>query len=223
MTTALGFPAFPPQRAGKSFAATWWGRAWVEALEETVLDRTLTQAGRAYAKRGLLGPLGLSPGRIAAAAEDHHAVVKVPTLSDAEWVAFADAVTARAGNLAALLSGDLPRDILEEVPILPWTLDFECDCGGWECRHALGLAYQVAWLLDEDPFLLLLLRGRDRAAVLAAPPAGEPARSVFARTPGPLPERLPPVPPPTGLDGAALAAARTARELLGWDSVGGGR
>ena len=59
-------------------------------------------------------------------------------------------------------------------------LEPECDCPdwGWPCKHAAALCYQIARLLDVDPFVLLLMRGRGerelmeelrrRNAVLAA-------------------------------------------------------
>jgi uncharacterized Zn finger protein len=44
----------------------------------------------------------------------------------------------------------------------------ECDAGGQPCAHALGLATLLAWSMDTDPYLLLLLRGRTREALLDA-------------------------------------------------------
>jgi hypothetical protein len=56
------------------------------------------------------------------------------------------------------------------VPLLPGIgdLDPSCTCDSWElpCQHAAGLSYQTGWLLDEDPFVLLLIRGRSREALL---------------------------------------------------------
>ncbi|MCZ0982668.1 hypothetical protein O1L60_37395 [Streptomyces diastatochromogenes] len=39
-------------------------------------------------------------------------------------------------------------------------LEAECGCEAWDhCPHTAALCYQVARLLDEDPFVLLLMRG----------------------------------------------------------------
>jgi len=74
-----------------------------------------------------------------------------------------------------LLDGEMPHDLVEEaadagVALLPGIgdLDPTCTCDAWElpCRHAAALCYQVAWLLDADPFVLLLLRGRSRDELL---------------------------------------------------------
>ncbi len=246
---ARGFPAFPPQRAGARFATTWWGRAWVQAMEETSLDHTLLRKGRAYAKTGQLGPITVSPGRLAAVAEsEYDTVVRVEQLGDAAWERFLDQVAAKSGHIAALLDGDMPHDLVEAaeyagVPLLPAVGDLEPECGcpdwGHPCKHAAALCYQASWLLDADPFVLLLLRGRGErelvealqrrgapsarpAAVAGVPVARAYAMGVPALPDPPLvevPRTLPIWAPAPGVDVAALAglaasAAARARELL---------
>lgn len=167
---ARGFPAFTPQRAGARFATTWWGRAWTTALEDTSLDQTLLRKGRAYAKTGRLGPITVSPGRIAAVAEhEYDTVVTVEQLGDDAWRRFLDQVASQAGHIAALLDRDMPHDLVTAaedaaVPLLPAVGDLmpECSCPDWghPCVHAAALCYQASWLLDADPFVLLLMRGR---------------------------------------------------------------
>lgn len=133
-------------------------------------------------------------------------------------------------------------------PLLPviGDLDPSCTCDAWElpCQHAAGLCYQVAWLLDSDPFVLLLLRGRSREDLLDqlqsrsgtepadAPPAGVSAADVLSEPVGALPD-VPDLPgkvtldelavsgiePPQGFAPATLPllvldAARRARALL---------
>jgi uncharacterized Zn finger protein len=70
--------------------------------------------------------------------------------------------------LAGRSGRDMPHDLVEaaaaaDVPLLPGIGDLqpECDREGWElpCRHAAALCFQAAWLLDADPFVLLLSRG----------------------------------------------------------------
>ncbi|MFG1709822.1 SWIM zinc finger family protein [Nonomuraea sp. M3C6] len=246
MNAARGFPAFPPQRAGARFATSWWGRAWVKAMEDTSLDQVLLRKGRAYAKTGQVGPITVSPGRIAAVAEsDYDTVVRVEQLTDAAWERFLDQVAAKAGHIAALLDRDMPHDLVEAaadaaVPLLPTVGDLEpeCSCPDWghPCQHAAALCYQTSWLLDADPFVLLLVRGRGQRELIEAlqqrdTPApvlsGVPAGAAFAMGVPPLPEPPPydvPYTPPAlepapGVDVTALgvlaaSAAWRARELL---------
>ena len=175
--TAVGFPAFPAtQRRPGRFARTWWGNAWLQAMEDTSLDLGQLKRGRRYAYAGLVGPITASPGRIAAQVygEDgslYNTVVLVDRLTAEQWRRFLDEVAGKAGHLAALLDRDMPRDLVTaaddaDVPLLPGIGDLqpECDCDGWElpCRHAAALSFQTSWLLDADPFVLLLLRGLGR-------------------------------------------------------------
>ena len=109
-------------------------------------------------------------------------------------------------------------------PLLPGIgdLDPSCTCDGWElpCQHAAALCYQVGWLLDADPFVLLLLRGRTREDLLdelqtsAAQPAeaGVDIADVLAGTPGDLPEP-PELPAKVGPDELAVAGIEPPGDL----------
>lgn len=210
-----GFPAFPPAKRHGRVARTWWGNAWVKALEDTSLDQEPLRRGRAYAYAGRVGSVTVSPGRLAAPVEEPEATyqtrVFVHRLGEDEWARFLDEVAAKAGHLAALLDGEMPRDLVRAaadagVPLLPGLGDLEpeCDCDDWElpCRHAAALCYQAAWLVDADPFVLTLLRGRSASELVdglqrraPAPPAAAvtPVAAAYAAEPAPLPEPLPPV------------------------------
>jgi uncharacterized Zn finger protein len=227
MTEVLGFPAFPQGvRRIRHFAQSWWGRTWLAAMEETALDHEQLRKGRRFAYGGRVGSITVSPGRLAATVygDDgtaYRTEVQVERLTDAQWDRFLGAVAAKAGHLAALLDGDVPHELVEAaqdagVRLLPGLGDLQphCSCPDWEfpCRHAAALCYQSAWLLDQDPFVLLLLRGRGAAALLGdlrrhlpAPQSAAP-RSPAARSGTPAGAAyaapvaaLPPVPP--GLPG----------------------
>ncbi len=209
MSAAKGFAPFPAQRGRSTRGRSWWARAWVQAMEDTSLDNGQLKKGRRFANSGQVGTITVSPGRIAAiveAPEDRYeSAVLVEQLSDDDWNRFLDEVGSRAGHIAALLDGDMPHDLVSAaedagVQLLPGIgdLDPSCTCDAWElpCQHAAGLSYQVAWLLDDDPFVLLLLRGRSREDLLdelqrrattgttPAQPDATPARQVVAEVPG---------------------------------------
>ncbi|GAB2945434.1 hypothetical protein GCM10027280_37900 [Micromonospora polyrhachis] len=172
-----GFPAFPPTGRGGRRARTWWGTAWVRALEDTALDREPLRQGRRYAGSGRVRAITVSPGRIAALVHDttedvdYQTRVRVEPLTDAEWDRFLDEVAGRAGYVAALLDREMPCELVaaaDDAGVrLLGDLHPDCDCPDWEfpCRHAAALCYQVSWLLDADPFVLLLIRGRSEQQV----------------------------------------------------------
>jgi uncharacterized Zn finger protein len=241
-----GYPAFPK---GPRRARTWWGQTWLQAVEDTSLDQGQMRLGRKFAVAGVVGTITVSPGRLAAAVYDvedtYQTSVSLTPLSDAEWGRFLAQVAAKAGHIAALIDGDVPHDLVSAaddagVQLLPGIgdLDPECTCPGWElpCRHAAALCTQASWLLDADPWVLLLLRGREQDEVLAelrlsddreVRSPGFLATEVFAAPVAPLPAPPPvvepgPMPvfdPVLGVDVEALRwlvadAAARARELL---------
>ncbi|MEU1038480.1 SWF or SNF family helicase [Streptomyces sp. NPDC005907] len=172
------FEALPPA-SGRAFAGTWWGRAWLKALEDAALDSVQVKAGRGLVRAGAVGAVSVRPGRITAVVQDrdgttHRADVLLRELSEEQWGRLLGIAVERAGHVAALLDRVMPLDLVEDgaaagIELLPGLgdLEAECDCGAWDhCRHTAALCYQMARLLDQDPFVLLLLRGRGERALL---------------------------------------------------------
>jgi uncharacterized Zn finger protein len=216
------FPAFPPGAsagAAAPFAGTWWGNAWVTALEEGALDAKRLARGRSYAQQGHVDAITVTPGLVLAYVQGsrprpYRVQVRLRTLDDAEWARFLDAAAERPGHIAALLDKELPQSLADcAVPLLPGPRDLEphCSCPdrGHPCKHAAALCYQTARLLDADPFVLLLLRGRGERELLDALSrlsAARAARAAQEQQPAPFPgvraaeavaaRRLPPLPPP---------------------------
>ncbi|MGW7530090.1 SWIM zinc finger family protein [Streptomyces sp. NPDC054783] len=216
------FPEFAPREAtdeGVPFAGTWWGNAWVAALEQGALDPKRLVRGRGYADQGHVDAITVTPGLVLAYVRGsrprpYRVQVRVRTLEDADWARFLDAAADRPGHIAALLDKELPQSLADcGVPLLPGPGDLvpRCSCpdSGHPCKHAAALCYQTARLLDADPFVLLLLRGRGERSLLDAlsrRSAARAARAAQERQPESLPgvraadalapRRLPPLPPP---------------------------
>ncbi|MFC5144407.1 SWF or SNF family helicase [Streptomyces aureoversilis] len=218
------FEALPPERV-RSSARTWWGRAWLKALEDTALDGQQVKAGRRHARAGAVGAVSVRPGRITAVVRDrdgtpYRADVVVQEFGTADWERLLELVAGQAGHIAALLDRDIPPHLAEDalaagVELLPGIGDLEpeCTCGAWDhCAHTAALCHQMALLLDQDPFVLLLMRGRGERELLeqlqarnaargsgggpgqdAEAPSGVPAAEAFATAAfvAPLPD-----PPP---------------------------
>lgn len=176
---ALRYPARPARR-GSVRARTWWGKAWVRAIEEAAYAEEDLRKGRTLSRSGRIGAIGISARGFVAAVEDQDGMWAVsgqlPALGQQEVDAFCEAVEAESGRVGALLSGELPIDLVEHaeeagVELLPYGGDLatSCSCDHWvdPCAHALAVLYQLAWLIDDDPFVLLHLVGLSRAALLA--------------------------------------------------------
>ncbi|MDW4909970.1 SWIM zinc finger family protein [Streptomyces sp. ADMS] len=209
------------ERAG--FAESWWGNAWVAALEEGALDAARLVRGRGYAEKGHVDAITVTPGLVLAYVQGsrprpYRVQVRLRTLGDKEWERFLDAAVERPGHIAALLDKEMPQSLADcGAPLLPGPGDLEplCSCpdSGHPCKHAAALCYQTARLLDADPFVLLLLRGRGERAVLdelsrrnaaraaqehqpASFPGVRASEALVPRTLPPLPAPLPPRPHP---------------------------
>ncbi|WBO69160.1 SWIM zinc finger family protein [Streptomyces camelliae] len=219
------FPAFAPRAAtaeGVSFAGTWWGNAWVGALEQGALDAKRVARGREYADQGHVDAITVTPGLVLAYVRGsrprpYRVQVRVRTLEGEDWERFLDAAADRPGHIAALLDRELPQSLADcGVPLLPGPGDLapRCSCpdAGHPCKHAAALCYQTARLLDADPFVLLLLRGRgekDLLDALSRRSAARAARAAQERQPQALPgvratdalapRPLPPLPAPLPL------------------------
>jgi uncharacterized Zn finger protein len=228
----------PPPATGpgsrRGFGATWWGTAWLIALEERArLDPNRLSRGRGYARRGTVDALKITPGLVRAdvqgsRARPYQVTVRVRELDAGEWDRVLDAIAAELGHTAALVDGELPPEVADDIAatgldLLPGAGEVQprCTCPDWAdpCKHAAAVCYLVADELDTDPFALLRLRGRDRDEVLAglrarrrtglspAPAAPQPAadegvaaREAYQRVPAP------PLPPSRPGRPAALPA-----------------
>lgn len=223
MTT--GVVAHPPlaPRRGAARATTWWGKAFVRAVEEAAYTEGDLRRGRSLARAGTVGGISLTAGRMVAAVHDEHGLftvdARLPVLEAEAQAALVEVVAAEAGRIGSLLAGDLPHSLVEHadeagVELLPFGTELEatCTCVGWldPCPHALAVLSQVAWLVDADPLVLLHLRGVARDDLLAR----LHARTVTDAAPSDDLEAA-------SLDTALDAAARAARllELLDGDDA----
>lgn len=198
-------------RRGAIRPASWWGRAWVRAVEEAAYTEKDLQVARSLARSGSIGQVTVDAGSFVAAVLEGDDAVTVGGTCERidQWELFVELVAASSGRVGSLLAGDLPIDLVEQaedsgLELLPYAgdLTWSCSCEPWTppCRHALAVGYQVGWLLDADPFVLLHLRGLGREELLAR---------LHARTHGPAPGGE----PEPDVDAAVDAVDRARRAL----------
>lgn len=206
----------------RNFGRTWWGRAWVEALEGRArLDPNRLPRGRTYARHGMVGTLEVTSGQIKASVrgsrpQPYRVTISIRRFSASDWENLLDTIGTRVGYSAALLDGELPPELAEHarasgVDLLPGPGEVtpRCSCpdSANPCKHSAAVCYLVADAVDDDPFVLFLLRGRGREEILTRLRArrsragsaevvveeGMSPKDAFAREPAPLPA-LPSVP-----------------------------
>lgn len=168
-------------RGAAARSTTWWGRALVRSFEELTVEAGDLTTARALARSGRLGAIVVLEAMASALVDPGStgplmAQVKVDRLDGDGWTTFAREAARESGYAASLEAGELPADLVEHADeagseLLPGPGDIEtaCECDAWAqpCVHALALLYQLAWQVDRDPYVLFLLRGRTREALLA--------------------------------------------------------
>jgi len=159
----------------------WLAEAWLEILGSfDASSRQRIARGRGLARGGRVRDLWFSPGLANAEVierETRRVSLRVRVFEEAAWRKAVKLLRSRLDYVAALLEGELPRELVEafadaKLPLLPSVDEFDgdCDCGDYAlpCAHMAAVHVLLADALDGDPFLLLTLRGRPREQVLAA-------------------------------------------------------
>lgn len=202
-----------PARRGGAQASRWWGKAWVRAVEEAAYAEADLRFARTLARTAAVGQIAVDRGSFVApvvVGDDVWTVVGgVPLFDDVGVESLVETIAAEAGRVGALLSGELPHSLVEHaeeagVELLPYggELTSTCTCQAWAdpCPHALAVLYQLTWLIEADPCVLLHLRGLPREDLLAR---------LHARASAPVRSGVADV----DLDAGYEAAARAARLL----------
>lgn len=178
MSSVLTF-AREPHRRGMVRVDSWWGRAFLRAIEELAYDDSQLSGARSLARSGRIGGLVVEPGRFAAAVDDERGLWTVtgtvPVLGAESVAALSEVLGASPERAEALLVGELPLDVAEHaeeagVELVPYgdELAVTCTCGHWHpfCGHSLAVLHQLCWAIDRDASVLLHLRGTERDELL---------------------------------------------------------
>jgi uncharacterized Zn finger protein len=159
---------------------TWWSRRFVDLLESLRLGGRLDR-GRRYARAGQVLDLKITAGAVDARVQGsrvrpYKVRLEVPVLTEPEWVRVEQAMANQAAFAAVLLAGEMPPDIekafadagLSLFPAAVRELISSCSCPDWSnpCKHVAAVYYLLAEAFDDDPFLILAWRGRDRDELL---------------------------------------------------------
>jgi uncharacterized Zn finger protein len=183
-------------------ARTWWSQRFLSVLESLGIGGRLSR-GRSYARAGQIVSLDVDAGGARAEVQGsrprpYKVRIGIPAFGKAEWAAVTQALAGEASYAAALLNGEMPRDIetvfdgvgLSLFPANERDLTMDCNCPDYAvpCKHLAAVFYVLAERFDADPFQILALRGRDRETLLeelrtrraAAAQADQPAGADLA-------------------------------------------
>jgi uncharacterized Zn finger protein len=159
---------------------SWWSGRFIGVMESLGMGGRLTR-GKNYARRGQVLGIDVEPGAVAARVQGSRATpyrvrVGVRPFGKADWNRVVEALADNAWYLAKLLAGEMPEDVEElftglGLPLFPASADeltMDCSCPDWgvPCKHIAAVFYLLAEAFDEDPFLILAWRGRERTELL---------------------------------------------------------
>jgi uncharacterized Zn finger protein len=159
--------------------AQWWSRRFVDVLEG-ICDGGRLARGRAYARKGQVMDFTLAPGKVSGRVQGSRPIpyavtIAISAFDVAQWTAVTEALGSQALYRAALLAGEMPHEIVDlftdhGLPLFPDQLDIDCNCPDWgvPCKHGSAVLYVLAEAFDDDPFLVLAWRGRNRDELLEA-------------------------------------------------------
>ncbi|HEX8345947.1 MAG TPA: SWIM zinc finger family protein [Actinoplanes sp.] len=183
----------------------WWSRRFVDILEG-ICDGGRLARGRAYARKGQVIDFTVSAGAVSGRVQGsrpkpYRVTIRIDAYDDTAWTSISEALASQALYRAALLAGEMPHEIVDVfdalgLPLFPSTLDMNCTCPDWglPCKHLSAVLYVLAEAFDDDPFLVLAWRGRDRSTLLdtlrVSPEPAAPAADPLAVDEVPLESRL---------------------------------
>ncbi len=164
------------------FVTSWWADKWINALQR-LMDAGRLSRGRSYARKGQVLEIDIKAGKVAARVQGsrpspYKVSIELKPLSDSQWTSVMDALAEQAIFAAQLLNEEMPADIEQvfdkaKVPLFPQSrgdLSTKCSCPdpANPCKHIAAVYYLLGERFDADPFLLFELRGRSKAAIIAA-------------------------------------------------------
>ena len=162
----------------------WWGRRWLEILENFRLGARLGR-GRNYAVSGQVSSLAIRPGEVTASVQGsdkapYESSVRLLTVEGEAKARLIRALRQRPMLIARLLVADLPPEVetlfrAEKCPLFPQRgndIDSRCTCPDYAnpCKHLAAVYCLLGEAVTRNPLLLLELRGIHRNELLGETP-----------------------------------------------------
>lgn len=186
----------------KKYGKTWWGNAWVEALERIDFHTNRLPRGRAYAGGDRVKHVEITPkGNITAKVKGtrirpYSIEIGLRKFNTKEIQIIQELIKGNPLLASQLSMGKLPENLLEllakkEVQLLPdsWEqIAAQCSCPDWAnpCKHLAAVYYILANEIDKDPYILFKLRGVNKE-VLLSDAVHEPQANLLMETEKQLP------------------------------------
>ncbi len=165
---------------GISFGKTWWGKKWLQSLNNIDYQNRLGR-GASYANKGAVLQIQINKNKINAKVQGSQPKpytigIVLPPFFDPQVGEFIKALAQKPVIISKLLNRDLDPSVLDiaekiGLKVFPtqWT-DFkmQCSCPDWAvpCKHIASVIYKMSSEIDNDPFLVFHLHEVDITAEL---------------------------------------------------------
>jgi len=147
----------------KSYGNTWWGKQWLNALNQIDFSNRLPR-GRTYANKGLARNIQIEGNKISAEVQGtrplpYKVSFTIPAFSNKEKAKIIEMVIEHPPALMELCAR-------KGVALFPdsWNdLEGSCSCPDWAvpCKHMASVLYLIANEIDQNPFLVFELHEFD--------------------------------------------------------------
>lgn len=163
-----------------AIAASFWGKAWCQNLENYADWANRLPRGRSYARNGSILDLQIDTGEIRALVSGssvYQIKITIAELDPKKWATIRKDCAEHVGSLLDLMRGKLPKNVLvrftdhkEGMFPSPKELKVACSCPDYAkvCKHVAATLYGVGHLLDSEPELFFKMRGVDQRELMAA-------------------------------------------------------
>ncbi len=163
-----------PPLLKRKFGKTWWGSAWVDALERIDYDTNRLPRGRRYARNGSVREIEIKDGDVFAKVQGsrpspYRIIIHLKKFNKQEVETIKESIASNPAISSELSIGRLPEAFLEildnnHVNVLPkrWKeIEASCSCPDWAnpCKHLASVYYIIGNEIDKDPFILFNLHG----------------------------------------------------------------
>ena len=165
---------------GHAYGSNWWSRRWVTVMEQCI-DAGRMSRGKSYARRGQVISIEIEPGLVTAFVQGtrktpYQIRLGFETISQEARELILFRFRERAAYAAQLLAGEMP-DEMEQIfkeagtPLFPTKealRRFKCTCpdDATPCKHIIAVLLLLGEELEDDPFILLRLRGLDKESLI---------------------------------------------------------
>ncbi len=160
----------------------WWSRKLISILKSYGWESRLSRGAR-YARAGQVIKINMDKGKVDAyvqgsRSKPYHVKIEFPVIHEDQWKNIFKMLEEHKEVVSELLTGNVPldlEDLLEKINTSlfiknPDDIDMSCTCPDYAvpCKHIAAVFYILAENFDTDPFLMLLLRGKDKQEIMSA-------------------------------------------------------